>query len=102
MYKSIVSILLLSLIFGCSTTKKINVPDVGMTVIDYGADRRGSYLLKTKDGRRNEWKLNDRLSFSADGFPKKAERDNKSVQRLAEKLRFSIPSLWSATADARR
>jgi len=51
MYKSIASILLVSLIFGCSTTKKINVPDVGMTVIDYGPDRRGSYLLKTKDGR---------------------------------------------------
>ena len=51
MYKSMASILLVSLVFGCSTTKKINVPDVGITVIDYGADRRGSYLLKTKDGR---------------------------------------------------
>lgn len=51
MYKSIVSILIVSLFLGCSTTKKINVPDIGITVIDYGADRRGSYILNSKDGK---------------------------------------------------
>lgn len=51
MNKSILYILIFFLILGCSTTKKINVPDDGITVIDYGADRRGSYLLKTQNGR---------------------------------------------------
>lgn len=51
MYKLIAPILLVSLVFGCSTTKKINVPDDGITVIDYGADRRGSYLFKASDGK---------------------------------------------------
>ena len=51
MYKSIIFILLAGLIIGCSTTKRINVPDVGITVIDYGADRRGAYLLKSENGR---------------------------------------------------
>jgi hypothetical protein len=49
MYKTMISILIISLIYGCSQTKKINVPDGGITVIDYGADRRGSYLMKAKD-----------------------------------------------------
>ena len=51
MYKLIVATLLVSLVCGCSTTKRIDVPDVGITVIDYGADRRGSYLLKTDKGK---------------------------------------------------
>lgn len=51
MYKSIVATLLVSIVCGCSTTKRIDVPDVGITVIDYGADRRGSYLLKTDKGK---------------------------------------------------
>ena len=51
MYKTIVAILAVCLVCGCSSTRKINVPNVGITVIDYGADRRGSYLLKTNDGK---------------------------------------------------
>lgn len=51
MYKSIASILLISFVLGCSTTKKISVPDAGITVIDYGADRRGSYVFKTNKGK---------------------------------------------------
>lgn len=51
MYKSIVAILLAILLCGCSTTQKINVPDAGVTVIDYGPDRRGSYLMKTDEGK---------------------------------------------------
>ena len=52
MHKSIALILVLvSLFFGCSTTKKINVPDVGITVIDYGSGRRGCYLMKTDEGK---------------------------------------------------
>lgn len=51
MYKSIVAILLAILLCGCSTTQKIDVPDTGFTVIDYGPDRRGSYLIKTDEGK---------------------------------------------------
>ena len=51
MHKALASILLLSLFLGCSTTKQINVPDDGLTVIDYAADRRGAYLMKVGDGK---------------------------------------------------
>lgn len=51
MYKSIGAVLLAILLYGCSTTQKINVPDAGVTVIDYGPDRRGAYLMKTDEGK---------------------------------------------------
>lgn len=51
MYKSIAAILLVSLSSSCSTTQKIHVPDKGITVVDYGSDRRGSYLLKSPNGK---------------------------------------------------
>ncbi len=52
MYKSIVIVLLASLLLGCSSTRKIDVPSAGVTVIDYDANRRGSYILKTSDGKQ--------------------------------------------------
>ncbi|MHC4759425.1 MAG: hypothetical protein ACYTE8_12280 [Planctomycetota bacterium] len=52
MYKTIIAILLSVLLCGCSTTKRINVPEAGITVIDYGAHRRGAYLLKTNNGKQ--------------------------------------------------
>ncbi len=51
MYKLMGTILLFSLMFGCSSTNKIGVPDAGVTVIDFGAERRGVYLWKTDDGK---------------------------------------------------
>jgi len=54
MYKLLALILLLILFSGCSTTKEINVPDSGITVIDYGADRRGAYLLKDSNGTNGD------------------------------------------------
>ncbi len=51
MPKSIGLIIFIFILAGCSATKKIDVPDTGITVIDYGADRRGSYLLKTTGGK---------------------------------------------------
>lgn len=50
MYKTITLFLLLGLTVGCSTTKKMHIKDEGLTVIDYGADRRGTYLYTTADG----------------------------------------------------
>ncbi len=51
MDKSIVVTLMVGLICGCSATQRIEVPDAGATVIDYGADRRGAYLLKAGEGK---------------------------------------------------
>ncbi|MHC4645488.1 MAG: hypothetical protein ACYTBJ_08295 [Planctomycetota bacterium] len=51
MYKSIAALLLMSLACGCSATKLIRVPAAGVAVIDYGPDRRGSYILTSKDGK---------------------------------------------------
>jgi hypothetical protein len=53
MYKQVIAILLAGLMSGCSTTQKIEVPTNknAMTVIDYDATRRGTYLLKTKEGK---------------------------------------------------
>lgn len=51
MNKPIIVTFVACLICGCSTTQRIEVPDAGATVIDYGADRRGAYLLKTDEGK---------------------------------------------------
>ncbi len=51
MSKSLAVVCLIGLLGGCSTTRSIRVPDAGATVIDFGADRRGAYLVKTEDGK---------------------------------------------------
>jgi hypothetical protein len=53
MHKQITAILILGLMSGCSTTRMIKVPTDtnALTVIDYDATRRGTYILKTIDGK---------------------------------------------------
>jgi hypothetical protein len=50
MVKGLAVIVLLALVFGCSATRKIEVPNANVTVIDYGANRRGAYLFDSEDG----------------------------------------------------
>ena len=47
MKRLILLVFIIVTLFGCSRTRKISVPEDGMTVIDYGADRRGSYIIKS-------------------------------------------------------
>lgn len=51
MDRVITVVLLTVLLAGCSSTQKIHVPKDGVTVIDYGAGRRGTYILQTEDGK---------------------------------------------------
>jgi hypothetical protein len=50
MVKGFTVVVLLALVFGCSATRKIEVPNANVTVIDYGATRRGAYLFCSAEG----------------------------------------------------
>lgn len=94
MYRSIPIMLIAIMLSGCSGTNKFHDPKSGFTVIDYGAHRRGAYLLKTEEGKNiivsepspdvaNE--ITTSLGLSADTFAKlekaelKADYANKVV-----------------------